>query len=1242
MCGCAPRVWTLPLFWESHLVVWEAKRRQLVMAAGSQEASGLQRELVQPMAAVSLGSGTSRSRSPSPIREMMEQQGYAAPRRSRISGKHVEKINGVRCMTAMVKQPARFTIEAYDVEGNRREEGGDPFLVAIRGGSIVRARCEDHMDGTYTISYLPAVSGHYTVSVSLYGTPLVGSPFPLTVLSPIPDPLKCKVYGAGLSQAVAREPTSFEIEFIDAFGQITRAEEIDCYVELIGDAVAPAAGSGYDDEQSEEPSLTERSTVKVEFSSPKLTKAKAAAKARAKSKAVVAAPAAAPATAPAAAHAATATAPEAGPAAALAAPPAAASAAPSSAAAEDDSSSIAAITSESSDAHTEAVGVQSSAVAASEATERSAGAGPHTEPVDLTDGNDRHSDESISDHSVSETSKALPRHEDAIMEGIHARATQRQSTPSSGGLKSNREGRETNRSRNQSPKGSHRRRDPYGKNPHGRRDGPDSSTSPRRFRLDASERQQHMTLWNRRLSTEGVTKTKPLAAALGTRTARDIQAGQLHSARRGQVVGISGPSYAHELSDDPTGVAFAFGGVEPGNLHAGGKLVRVHQVHYSIGRAGVYRLHVGLRQQSCMLADSPFELHVRSGAAHFAATHLCAEDLPLRGVVGKVSKGIRMITHDRMSNRCLVGGAPVRVACSSDKVSTNVIDKGDGTYLISWHSDASGKYMLHVTIEGQDVRGSPAPLTMFASSPQVSKFQVTGRGLDLAIAGKPAVFRVECQDDFGNLCDLSQLDSMKYGVAIVPIGGDDAANKKKSKSDKDAVVSTSKSSSRLPSDPKESMPFEGKWVEGFYVIQYVAQKAGNYSLHAWCTPSGAERERLPGSPFNLTVKEGQAHASGCFIKGARALREQQKTDGPSPAGQEITLHPQLRDQFGNPASASEGSLTASLEGPFTDEMDLNVRAMHSGIGSYEVTHTPEIQGEYTMHIRLNGVPISDSPVAFSVRCGAPNGAKSHLIMPTEQFFVGSPIEIILQAVDKYGNKIDRGGANVSARAAGNAASACTVDDNQDGTYTIHFSQNAVGDCKVIARIDNMELAHLLVTINKKEDKGGKTGRPAKADGDISDRSGTPQMRHAPAPADLQRSGKGQGSQRVSAQSSFGSQKVSAQSSLSTQKMSAQSSFSSQRISAQSSVGSQRISAQSSLGSQRMSAHSSLGSQRMSAQSSFGSQQSSQSSQRSSRSASGSQRTPPAGQKRSSTGVPASAPAAAIGRKPGKLLYAVRE
>ena len=36
------------------------------------------------------------------------------------------------------------------------------------------------------------------------------------------------------------------------------------------------------------------------------------------------------------------------------------------------------------------------------------------------------------------------------------------------------------------------------------------------------------------------------------------------------------------------------GGISPGTLHAHGKLVKVHQVHYSVGRARQYLLYVGI------------------------------------------------------------------------------------------------------------------------------------------------------------------------------------------------------------------------------------------------------------------------------------------------------------------------------------------------------------------------------------------------------------------------------------------------------------------------------------------------------------------------------------------------------------------------------------------------------------------------------------------------------------------------
>ena len=43
-------------------------------------------------------------------------------------------------------------------------------------------------------------------------------------------------------------------------------------------------------------------------------------------------------------------------------------------------------------------------------------------------------------------------------------------------------------------------------------------------------------------------------------------------------------AYADELSSDPSKIGFAFGGVDPGKLHAGGKLVDTHKVHNSIAR----------------------------------------------------------------------------------------------------------------------------------------------------------------------------------------------------------------------------------------------------------------------------------------------------------------------------------------------------------------------------------------------------------------------------------------------------------------------------------------------------------------------------------------------------------------------------------------------------------------------------------------------------------------------------------
>jgi len=88
-----------------------------------------------------------------------------------------------------------------------------------------------------------------------------------------------------------------------------------------------------------------------------------------------------------------------------------------------------------------------------------------------------------------------------------------------------------------------------------------------RVRLHAGQRRAHMSQWHRRL--------------LNDRLSQDD-------------VGL-------ELDTDPTGIGFAFGGVEPGTLRSKGVLHEVHRVSYSIGIVGRYLLHVRLRQAALAL-----------------------------------------------------------------------------------------------------------------------------------------------------------------------------------------------------------------------------------------------------------------------------------------------------------------------------------------------------------------------------------------------------------------------------------------------------------------------------------------------------------------------------------------------------------------------------------------------------------------------------------------------------------------
>jgi len=344
----------------------------------------------------------------------------------------------------------------------------------------------------------------------------------------------------------------------------------------------------------------------------------------------------------------------------------------------------------------------------------------------------------------------------------------------------------------------------------------------------------------------------------------------------------------------------------------------------------------------------------------------------------------------------------VRVSCDRTELDTKCLDNDDGTYKVLWFSKMGGAYNLRVSIDGVDIVGSPTPVLMLAAKPDVSRFAVSGEGLQKAVAGKPAHVRVRCKDAFGNLCSLSNT-SIKWGMQLLPLAENEynqgAGGGIKSKRDKgkgeiagdpSAAARNSHGAATLDS-LTDSMGFVGRWVDEEYEMRFEAKKAGRFALHVWCVPQGStNRELLPGSPFEVMVSEGDANATGSLIQKMEPEQLRDKSTAFIGAGTEVIFRPQLRDQFGNNASASDDALTATVtrQGPMQQPMKLPVKRL-AGLGAYEVAYAPEQTGNYVAHMLLHGVDINDSPVHFTVKPGAPVGAKSKLI-PCMQVLTTAP------------------------------------------------------------------------------------------------------------------------------------------------------------------------------------------------------------------------------------------------------------
>ncbi|XP_072922819.1 filamin-C isoform X2 [Hemitrygon akajei] len=92
--------------------------------------------------------------------------------------------------------PVEFTIDARDAgEGLLTVQIIDPE------GKPKKANIRDNGDGTYTVSYVPDMTGHYTITIKYGGDEIPYSPYRIHAI-PSGDASKCLVTGAGLGPTI--------------------------------------------------------------------------------------------------------------------------------------------------------------------------------------------------------------------------------------------------------------------------------------------------------------------------------------------------------------------------------------------------------------------------------------------------------------------------------------------------------------------------------------------------------------------------------------------------------------------------------------------------------------------------------------------------------------------------------------------------------------------------------------------------------------------------------------------------------------------------------------------------------------------------------------------------------------------------------------------------------------------------------------------------------------------------------
>lgn len=244
-------------------------------------------------------------------------------------------------------------------------------------------------------------------------------------------------------------------------------------------------------------------------------------------------------------------------------------------------------------------------------------------------------------------------------------------------------------------------------------------------------------------------------------------------------------------------------------------------------------------------------------------------------------------------------------------IQAQVVQGPTGTHKVSFHPTISGKYSAQVSLVKTDskltpIGGSPFQIEIDAGPVAAQNCKATGKGLENGRVGEEAIFKIFAYDKFSN---------------AIKRGGDRFEIK--------IIGPVSLSVTAMDCG------------DGSYSASYNITKAATYKISI-----SVNSAQITGSPFTVTLAEGDTHPSKTTISGAT-------NDGTCGVESNFTIT--AHDVYGNPRKKGGDKFSVSLIPPQSDKAVGAVKGdvKDNGNGSYLVTYTTSVAGMYQGDVVLS-------------------------------------------------------------------------------------------------------------------------------------------------------------------------------------------------------------------------------------------------------------------------------------------------